>query len=226
MKKIRSLLKKLQYLPWTLRINFHYFSFKVAVRLPIHCLCRVVFNKIKGTVSIKGPISSGMIILGGKTICDSEREPFFWQVEGDVVFHGPCFFTDKIFFNCNSGSVLKFGSKCSFVRGTKIICSKEIIFGNKIRSSWDCTYIDTDFHPLIDIVRNKPLKQCDSIQISDGCWIGHNSIISKGAKLPRNTTVSSGSVVKNKFKQENCIIAGNIASVVDEGYVRDDCLDS
>ena len=88
--------------------------------------------------------------------------------------------------------------------------------------SWDCTFIDTDFHPLIDTTRQKPLKVSQAIKIGYGSWIGHNCIISKGVRLPHNTTVSSGSIVKGSFRQEDTILGGNLAVVLDEGYIRDD----
>ena len=87
--------------------------------------------------------------------------------------------------------------------------------------SWDCTFIDTDFHPLIDTTRQKPLKVSQAIKIGYGSWIGHNCIISKGVRLPHNTTVSSGSIVKGSFRQEDTILGGNLAVVLDEGYIRD-----
>ena len=117
---------------------------------------------------------------------------------------------------------MKFGASNRINLGCRFIANKEVVFGDKVRISWDCTFIDTDFHPLIDTVRGKPLKTAQSIKIDYGCWIGHNSIVSKGVRLPKNTTVSAGSVVKGRFSEENAIIGGNIANVLDKGYVRDD----
>lgn len=56
------------------------------------------------------------------------------------------------------------------------------------------------------------------IIIGEKVWIGHNVIVSKGVKLADEIIVSSGSVVKKSFSTPNCIIAGNPAEMIDEGY--------
>lgn len=44
----------------------------------------------------------------------------------------------------------------------------------------------------------------------------------KGLQTARNATVSSGTVVKGRFKKPNAILIGNPAVIMDEGYKRDD----
>ena len=141
---------------------------------------------------------------------------------GEVYFNGKLDCSPHTFISCDRDAVLKFGDSNRINFGCRFIANKEIVFGDKVRISWDCTFIDSDYHPIIDMVRGKPLKVSQPIKIEYGCWIGHNSIVSKGAKLPKNTTVCAGSVVKGRFSQENTIMGGNIAKVLDEGYVRDD----
>ncbi len=222
--KLRDNLRKILYAPYTFYLNFRFLQFKDAIKLPILCMCPVNFISAKGHFVLNCKPIFGMIRFGSETASFYKRASVRIKNDGIICFRGKCSFTDRVFISCNTGGEISFGDGCSFVVDNKIICAASINFGNKIRSSWNCTYIDTDFHPLLDIVRQRPLKFSDKIIISDGCWIGHDSIISKGVKLPINTTISSGSVVKGKFKIPNTIIGGNIATVLDEGYVRDDCL--
>ena len=48
----------------TLRINFHYFPFKQAIKLPILVAHRVVFEQLRGGVEIEGKLTTGMLLFG------------------------------------------------------------------------------------------------------------------------------------------------------------------
>ena len=223
MTEFKTRLRILLHLPWSIVFNFHYLPFKQACKLPIIFYVRPTFVELKGRVIIESPIVRyNMIQLG---ICKApivSYKSFRWDNSGTVVFKGKIDISHHTFISCGPKGVLRFGDSNRFNFGSRIITGKEIVFGDKVRVSWDCTFIDTDFHPLIDTVRGKPLKVSQPIKIEYGCWIGHNSIVSKGVKLPKNTTVCAGSVVKGRFSQENTILGGNIAKVLDEGYVRND----
>ena len=222
----RDILREILYSPYTLFVNLRFFNIKEAIRFPIVCMCPIKIISAKGRFELNCKPSFGMIRFGTETASFYNRGSIRIKNDGIITFGGRINFTDRVFISCDSVGEITFGERGSFVVDNKIICASRIYFGKKVRSSWNCTYIDTDFHPLIDIVRKKTLKQSAPIIVGDGCWIGHDSIVSKGTKLAKNTTVASGSVVKGKFKTENCIIGGNIAYVLDEGYVRDDCYDN
>lgn len=218
-RKMRMLL----YMPWSIVFNFHYLPYKQARKLPIVFYVRPTFRALKGKVIIDTPeVKFNMIQLGNCKAPIIADKSFRWGNEGTVYFHGKIDISHHAYISCGPHGVIHFGDSDRINFGCRIIAGKEIVFGDKVRVSWDCTFIDTDFHPLIDMLRGKPLKVSQSIKIDYGCWIGHNSIISKGVKLPKNTTVCAGSVVKGRFSKENTIIGGNIAKVLDEGYVRDD----
>ncbi len=147
---------------------------------------------------------------------------FRWANYGHVVFKGEAVFGDHIFIGVRD-SCLEIGKDSSFNDGLKIIANKsKIILGEKVRVGWGCTFIDSDLHPLIDMVRNKPIQKSAPIILGRGVWVGHDCIVAKGTKLAENITVSSGSVVKGRFGEPNTIIGGNPAVVIDKGYKRDD----
>lgn len=219
----KARLRILLFLPWSIVFNFHYLPFSQARKLPIIFYVRPSFLALKGKVIIAAPEVSFNMIRFGK--CKAPMVPyksFRWENYGTVVFNGKLELAHHAFIFCGQNGVLTFGDSDQINFGCRFVVGKEIVFGDKVRVSWDCIFIDTDFHPLIDTVRGKPLKVAQAIKIDYGCWIGHNSIVSKGVKLPKNTTVCAGAVVKGRFSQENTIIGGNTAKILDEGYVRDD----
>ena len=222
MKLNKSFFNRLLYLPWTIIFNFHYLPFKQAIKLPIVFYTRPSFLIFKGKVIIDAKVvRPNMIRLGTTIVPLIPRCGFIWENDGTILFHGDCVIASASFVSCRSGK-LEFGKNNSFSSNNRIICYNSICFEDKIRVSWDCTFMDTDLHPLIDMVTQHEIPMKAPIKVGYGSWIGHNCIVSKGSKLPKNTTVSSGSIVKGKFKKENTIIAGNLATVIDEGYVRDD----
>lgn len=223
-KRIKEILSILFNFPYTIILNFYYLPLKKAIKLPIICYTPITFLKLGGVIQLPEYVTFNMIKLG-KTITHVERKNRVrWEIYGKIIFHGKIIISDKTFLYVDRKAVLEFGKNISISYGCRFITRKRIKLGNKIRVSWECTFIDTDFHPLIDIINNTELKPDAPIKINDGSWIGYNSIISKGSLLGKNTTVGSGSVVKGIFKKENSIIGGNPAKLIDEGYIRDDMI--
>lgn len=220
---ISKYVRVLACLPWSIYFNFHYLPFRQAIRLPILFEIIPTFLCMKGTVRIESEnLRPGLVSVGGIMAPFYKRKVFRWKNSGDIVLKGNIRFGHHTFISVGSDGYLEIGDNSGFGHGLKLICERKIVFGDKSRISWECTFIDTDYHPLIDMVRNEPISEKAPIIMGRGVWIGHNCIVSKGSRLAENTTVSSGSVVKGRFNKPNVIIGGNPAVVWDEGYKRDD----
>lgn len=105
------------------------------------------------------------------------------------------------------------------ISGSTIYAMKQIEIGKNVLIGGNCKIIDNDFHPLL-VEHRIPQQRVEDIKkapilISDGCFIGANSIILKGTKIGKNCVVGAGSVVSGSFP-DNVIIAGNPAKVVKE----------
>ena len=94
---------------------------------------------------------------------------------------------------------------------TKVVCENQIVFGRRIRVSWECQFFDTDFHYLIlnKTVRSKTKR----IFIDDYCWIGNRVSVMKGSKLGKCTVVASNSLLNKDYSEygDNAILAGSPA---------------
>ena len=113
------------------------------------------------------------------------------------------------------GGKITIGSGCG-ISGSTIYSMKEINIGNNVLIGGNCKIIDNDFHPLPASQRiNQRFEDIGKkpINIGDGCFIGANSIILKGATLGKNCVVGAGSVVSGNFP-DNVIIAGNPARII------------
>lgn len=220
---LKNKLRKLLFLPYSIVFNFHYLPLKQAVKIPILFACQPTFVCLKGKVILDtSEIKTGMITMGIRVAPIEAIRTFRWQNAGTIVFKGICSLNHHTFISCSKEARIEIGANSSFSSGLKIITANQITFGEKARISWNCTFMDTDWHPIIDLVSNKTLPVSRSIVIGRAVWIGHDCIVSKGSKLPDNSIIASGSVVKGYFKSSNTIIGGNPAKVLDEGFSRDD----
>lgn len=199
--------------------NFRFLPFSQAIKFPVIIMVRPSFMKTTGKFIIDAPkITYGMIRFGKQRTPISLPKEFIIKNAGTIVFKGKCRLGHHMLIQVGPKGYLEFGDQTALNPGSRIVCQQKIIFKYKARTSWECQIYDTDFHPIIDMVRNKPIRMTSPIIIGERAWIGHNVIISKGVKLADDIIVSSGSVVKKSVSIPNCIIAGNPAVVIDDGY--------
>lgn len=159
-----------------------------------------------------------MVRLGMQRMPIFPQHTLVWNNKGTIVFKGVCNLGHHLMIRVYEGGYLEFGSQVGLSSGCRVACQQKIVFKSKVRVSWECQFYDTNFHPLFDIVADRLIKMTSPIIIGENVWIGHNVIISKGVRLADGIIVSSGSVVKNIIKTSNCIISGNPATIVSEGY--------
>lgn len=178
----------------------------------------IISNKGKVVFDTSFPIRKGMIRIGHQRTPVYPESVILWHNEGTIVFKGLCRMGHHMMIMVKRNAYLEMGNQTAFNSGCRIDVYKKMVFGYKSRISWDCQFYDTDFHSIIDLVRGKPLKKTIPVMIGDDTWIGHNVIVCKGVKLANGIIVSSGSIVKNSFSTPNCIVAGNPAEMIDEGY--------
>jgi len=78
--------------------------------------------------------------------------------------------------------------------------------------SWDCRFLDDDWHTL-----DYPGKRAKPMQITIGkrVWMGSNVSVLKGVTVGDGCVVASGSVLTGSYPA-NCMIGGNPAKVLKE----------
>lgn len=96
---------------------------------------------------------------------------------------------------------------------TNVIIMHKLVIGDNCAVSWDCQFLDEDFHVI-----NYPGKNNtdNSIIIGSNVWIGCGAKIYKGTKIADGCVIASDSVVKGEFSKQNCLIGGNPAKILKE----------
>lgn len=209
--RIRTLL-------YSIYFNFRVLPFRQAIHLPFCCYVWPTVRKTRGTIVFDTQITKYMIKIGVDRTPILPPRSLIWTNLGTIVFKGKVHIGHHALISVHKNGYLEFGNQVGLNTGCRIVCQKKIVFGSRVRVSWDCQFYDTNFHPLIDMISEKPVKMRSPIILGDNVWIGHNVIVSKGVKLADGIIVSSGSVVKSIFREPNCIIFGNPATRIDGGY--------
>lgn len=193
----------------TIRVNFHYFPIKQAVKLPILVARRVVLQQLRGRVKVEGPVTTGMLLFGYKGVgfIDAFYERTLWDVTGVVTIKGKRLDIGKGSRFCVYGN-LYLGDRFSISGRSTIICKKEISFGDNVLLSWDVLVMDTDLH----VIRNsfgEIINQDKAIAIGNDVWIGCRTVILKGSSIPCNTIIAAQSIISGKLTKEGCIFSSN-----------------
>lgn len=159
-------------------------------------------------------ISPAMIQIGYKIVgnVDEKYERSIIEIRrhGKVIFDGKCYLGSGIRLNvCKE---LRFGDNVRINGNTNICCFSGVEIGRDVLVSWDCLFMDTDFHRVY--INGKIANSNSSIKIGNNCWIGCRTTVLKGSEIPAGSVVGAGSLVCKQFDKENCIYAGNPARLL------------
>jgi acetyltransferase-like isoleucine patch superfamily enzyme len=124
------------------------------------------------------------------------------------------------------GGQLVFGDWCFVGPGTRIWSACNIIIGNRVLISHNCTIVDSLTHPINakkrhlqyrDILTTGHPKIIDlgeqPVKIDDDVWIGAGSTILRGVSIGCASIVGAGSVVTRDVPPFT-VVAGNPARTV------------
>lgn len=115
------------------------------------------------------------------------------------------------------------GKNCSMWNNININITEDnaqVYIGDDCMLSKNIEIWGSDGHAIIDKVTNQVLNKCSrSVTVGNHVWVGSNVILTKGADIPDNSVVGTGSVVTRSFKEESIVIAGNPAKIIRRGIV-------
>jgi len=227
MKKIKYLnIKRVLLIGFfkTLNINFKKLPFNAAIKLPIIVSTKTKFNIVDCEITIKGPISSGMITIGfaGDDFSNPQKNWSFLNLRGKVIFNGKANFGVGSTLFVGKQAVLTFGNDFTSGHQTKIICYEQISFGETVRLAWESQVFDTNFHYIENLETKEIASKNKPVIIGSYCWIGNRTSIMKGTILNDGTIVTSNSICNRDYTEfpNNSIIGGSPAKLIKSGFLR------
>ena len=221
--KIKKYLKYLPYLPKTIWFNFHYLPWRQAVKLPIF-LYRAKILRAKGSITISGDISTGMIRLGEPTVSLYPSTGFIWENHGGrCSFAGKCVIGNASGISLGKHGNLIFGNNFGATAALKLIAYHHIEFMENVLVGWDAIIMDTDFHRMRNRETGTFTKGYAPVLIGRNCWIGCRCTILKGTHLPAYCTLAAGTTIGKKIDGEGYKIISNTSElkIVKENYYRE-----
>ena len=189
---------------------------------------RLLGYQVKTNLPVDSYKQSGNLVHGTNckleslsiSIQDAEKDFLNIQIGND------CYLACSIILNSPHAKII-IGDGVFIGPNTMLFCYENISFENDIMVSWGCTFIDTNSHSLNSSERSSDVRDWikgpqyknwnhvkhSPILIQNKCWIGFNSIISKGVSLGEGTVIASGSVV-TKSTEAYSVYGGNPASFI------------
>lgn len=215
MNKLKKLYLYLRAIPKTVYFNLKYFSLKEAIKFPVIISHRVYLMEVKGKVEIQGEIHTAMIKIGfGQVgIFDNNKSRSIWEVTGKVIFKGNANVGHGSKISCSGELIL--GKNFNINAESSIICCKKIKFGDNNVLSWNILIMDTDFHKIFD-ENGHLINQDKDINIGSNVWIGCRCLILKGSLIRDNCVVGASTFLSKPINQENVIIGGNPAKIINQ----------
>ena len=205
-------------------LNFYLLPIPQAIRLPLLFAHNVKISAIyRGGVILNNKmVKPGMVQIGYEVVgnIDGKYERSIVEIRktGKVIFDGVCCLGSGIRLNVHR--TLQFGDNVRINGNTNICCFSSIEIGCNTLVSWDCIFMDTDFHKIY--INEKVLNENSSITIGKNCWIGCRTIVLKGAEIPCGSVIGAGSLVCKKLDKENSIYGGNPVRLLKESIRWED----
>lgn len=222
---MNKILEKILSVPKSFYVSYRLTSLKNAFRLPVFVRYNCKIISLKGKLDVNENLHYGILTVGFEQvgIFDKRFERSVLQIDGIVeIAEGAVNIGQGGRICVMSGGRLKFDGDFINTASIEIICNKEISFGRGVLTSWNILVMDTDFHPVRNIVNGNVSCPDGRIHICDYVWIGARSIILKGAIIPQGCIVGAGSCCNKKFTEENCLLAGSPAVIKKHGVTRGD----
>jgi acetyltransferase-like isoleucine patch superfamily enzyme len=165
---------------------------------------------IKGleNISINGILRIGVDYVGFV----HNKDITFLNIHGRLDIQGDFSIGRGCRIDVGKDAVVTLGKETYINPFTLIVIMHELEIGEHCAISWNCQFLDTDFHEIKYEGQRKSERK--KITIGNKVWIGSNVSIYKGVSIPNGCVIASNSVVKNEFDEENVLIAGNPAKII------------
>lgn len=140
----------------------------------------------------------------------------YLNVKGHLIFDGVYSIGRGCRFDIGEKGVVHIGVGGYINCNSTVIIMHSLSIGNNCAISWNCQFLDDDFHEMIYNNDNNSNNKNNSIFVGNSVWIGCNVKVYKGSYIADGCVVASDTIIKGKFQTPNCIIAGTPARIVKE----------
>lgn len=164
-----------------------------------------------------------MIQLGRNRVSLFPNNGIRFGNSGKIIFKGQTCIGNSSAILVGKNGKLSFGHNFNATAVFSAICYNKIDFGSNTMIGWNCTFIDTDFHAVKNMITGEKTKGYGSIRIGDGVWIANSCKIYKNVEIPSKTIVGADTILHKPVACEpgSLIINEHKVIVRNIGYYRD-----
>lgn len=208
----------------TLLFNLLTLPIKDAVKLPVVIYGPCSIGSITGRVNLLSKAHYGMLKIGISDTVRSRHSKSYVSIAGVLEIDDDTTLRKGIHLRITKEGILRL-CKSAYVGDNNTIIAKCLIeLRHSVRVGNNTTFMDTDFHYVINTSNREVKCNKKPIIIGENCWIGGWCTIKKGTKLPKGTIVAGPYSMTSKDYTRNIaecsLIAGSPAKVIVEGMRR------
>lgn len=212
MRNLKRLIEFLLSLPKSLYVCLHFFGISKAICLPILVRYNTKIISLRGKIRLSG---GGRIKIGFGKISEFDKkcERSIISLNGDIEIETPCSFGQGCRIISEKNSRLEVGRNFNNTAKLTISNRGHIKIGTDCLVSWNTWICDTDFHKVIDLATDTTSDPNGEVTIGNHVWMTANCSVMKGAQIPDGCIIATGSLVRNVFTEQNCLLAGSPAKI-------------
>ena len=208
----------------TLLANLLLLPIKEAIKFPILIYGKCRKKDMYGKVIFHSPVHTGMLKIGISDPVRSFDSKSFISICGILEIGDSVVLRKGISLLIKKNALLKLENDVYIGDNCTIIVADKIQIGRATRVGHNTTFMDTDFHSIINIKTREIKPNYASIYIGENNWIGGWCVVKKGTRTPMGTIIAGpySMVSKNYIGKipECSIIAGSPAKLLVDGMRR------
>ena len=227
---VKDKIPYLWYLLQSVYINFKLLPFRQAIKMPILTI-RPKLGSVKGKVEIDDAVCKfGVIKLGEWGVKAFPNSGITINMQGGTwKVHGKVWIGANSSLEIGRNGILETGDDLLAGTSLKLFCYRKIEIGESQRFGWNCTVMDTNFHPLKKKETGEKKPGGAPIKLGNHNWCATNNVVMPGVKTPDWCIFGYGSVLTRGMEcEEYGVHGGSPVRVLSRGFYRDveDDLDS
>ncbi len=210
--------------PKTVFANFMLLDFCDAIKFPILIYGSCRLYRLSGNVRFTEPVRKGMLKIGLSDPVRSFYNKSYIEINGILICGRDVVLRKGICMQIAPMGTVELESYVYIGDNNTIISKRNIKIGYATRVGNNTTFMDTDFHYIVN-TRTGNVKSAEGIiNIGENNWIGGNCIIKKGSQTPKGTILAGPySMISKNYNDkipEFSIIAGSPAKLLVENMRR------
>lgn len=203
-------------LPKTVFFNLKTFGM-AGIKLPVLVSYRTKIREThKGAIQIDNKVKPFIMTFGyggSDGVVSNPYSELCLERNSKLIIKGRVQFAEGCSIR-NSGTI-SIGDKSGMNKNSFISCYDKIEIGNFFTAGWNVNIRDSDGHIVVKDGAEKPYYS--AISIGDYVWIGAHADVLKGVTIGNHCVVAYRSLVVKSMKDDNLLIGGCPAKVLQNG---------